>query len=155
LHLDWKKESKMAANVCRFFSLFIPGLATACLLGYCIFTDNWMRMRPEKIAEFRNQSEAQFSAYKEQSEKPVDYLYIEKMWPLIKHKGLYSQCIRYEKFYLQVSSKFITTARKSLITAAKIHYPKHVKESFEKAEKCDSSDKIRCHYTNECVVGKM
>lgn len=148
----------MAANLCRFISLFIPGLATACLLGYCIFTDNWMRIRPEKVEQFRNESEPLFKDYKDNiantTDKPIDYLYIEKLWPLIKHKGLYSQCIRYEKFYLKVSSKFITNARKSLITAGKIHYPNYVYQSLEESKPCEGSDKIRCHFTKECVVGK-
>jgi hypothetical protein len=148
-------------NICFFITLFLPGLCTLGLLIFSIITSNWIRVRNEQLDEFKQRSIAEFESYKQlvdNGQNNIDYLFIEKQWPLIKHKGLYSSCVKYEPFYLKISMSFLIKAKKSTIKAGIIHYPKYILDSYEKlkdTKTCNQLDFVYCYATEECVEGKL
>lgn len=90
------------------------------------------------------------------SAKVVEYVYVNKLWPLVKYKSLYSECIEYKEFPLKISTAYLVQSKKEPLIG-RIDYGKHLNELL-KAERINTDmcepGMIRCVLSQECVKGK-
>jgi hypothetical protein len=86
----------------------------------------------------------------------VDYVYLTKLWPFVKYKSLYSECIEYKKLNLKISSSFLNQPNKELLIGT-INYGKLLdKRANESLLVCDAkAGMIKCLLTQTCVHGKL
>ena len=86
----------------------------------------------------------------------VDYVYLTKLWPFVKYKSLYSECIEYKKLNLKISSSFLNQPNKELLIGT-INYGKLLdKRVNESLLLCDAkAGMIKCLLTQTCVHGKL
>ncbi len=86
----------------------------------------------------------------------VDYVYLTKLWPLVKYKSLYSECIEYKKLNLKISSSFLIQPNKEFFIGT-INYGKLLdKRANESLLLCDAKvGMIKCLLSQSCVHGKL
>ncbi len=89
----------------------------------------------------------------------IDYVYILKLWPLVKFKGLYSECIEYKEFPMRVSTAYLVQAKKEPLFGS-INYGRQLNEALlAQQTRADSSEcgqgKIRCLLSRQCVDGSL
>lgn len=85
----------------------------------------------------------------------VDFVYVTKLWPLIKSKSLYSECIRYEKVTLKMSMQYLSLPNKEPIRGT-IHYGDALNRSSTSGTSDECKGKmgmISCLLSKECVQG--
>jgi len=86
-----------------------------------------------------------------------DFVFITKLWPMIKSKSLYSECIRYEKLTLRMSLSYLNLSNKEPIVGT-IYYGNALtnRSGFGNNEQCTGRvGMISCLLSNECVQGTM
>jgi hypothetical protein len=150
-----------------FVLLIVPSLITIGFLAYSILSDKWYRIKSDDLKQYKLKSEEDYQTFIETidlGQANLDYFYIEKQWPFIKHDGIYSKCIEYHTIFLKISTSYLMFVNKPLIKSAKIHYPKFIvnKINGDEANNGDHADGscdpsvgyVRCASKNECVVGK-
>ena len=82
-----------------------------------------------------------------------EFVYVTKLWPMIKSKSLYSECIRYEKLTLRMSMSYLNLSNKEPIVGT-IHYGNGLLNAS--SETCTGKvGMISCLLSNECVQGTM
>jgi len=81
---------------------------------------------------------------------------LTKLWPFVKYKSLYSECIEYRKLNLKISAAFLNQPNKEPVIGT-INYGKFLnKLSNDSKNNCDSkTGMIQCLLTQDCVHGKM
>ena len=85
--------------------------------------------------------------------KSNEFVYVTKLWPMIKSKSLYSECIRYEKLTLRMSMSYLNLSNKEPIVGT-IHYGNGLLNAS--SETCTGKvGMISCLLSNECVQGTM
>lgn len=89
--------------------------------------------------------------------KVVDYVYVKKLWPLIKFKSLYSECIEYKEFPLKISAAYLVQSNKEPLIG-QINYGEQLnallKSERLSADMCEPG-MIRCVLSQQCVRGKF
>jgi len=88
----------------------------------------------------------------------VDYVYVMRMWPLIKYKSLYAECIEYKELPLKVSAAYLLQSKKEPISGA-INYGPHLNKMLKEGRAssvsiCDQGE-IQCVLSQECVRGTL
>ena len=92
---------------------------------------------------------------KKRETRDTDHVYVTKLWPLVKSKSLYSECVRYEKLTLKLSLQYLSMENKEPI-AGTIHYGHLLNASRQVNEPCKGKiGTISCLLNNECVQGTM
>lgn len=87
----------------------------------------------------------------------VDYVYVMRMWPLVKFKSLYAECIEYKELPLKVSAAYLLQSKKEPVAGA-INYGPHLNDMLKQGRSsrggqiCDQGE-IQCVLSQECVRG--
>lgn len=89
----------------------------------------------------------------------VDYVYIMQLWPLIKFKSFYSECIEYKEFPMKISTAYLVQTKKEPLFGV-IDYGRHLNELLRTEQAKPASDqceygKIRCVLSQQCVQGSF
>lgn len=90
--------------------------------------------------------------------KVVDYVYVMRMWPLVKFKSLYAECIEYKELPLKVSAAYLLQSKKEPVTGA-INYGPHLNSMLKQGRASNAADQIcdqgeiQCVLSQECVRG--
>jgi hypothetical protein len=93
---------------------------------------------------------------KRQTIQRDNYVYVTKLWPIIKSKSIYSECIRYEKLTLKMSLAFLKLAKKEPIYGT-IDYGRLLNASIKQENDiCKGKvGLISCLLSKECVQGPI
>lgn len=91
----------------------------------------------------------------------VDYVYVMRMWPLVKFKSLYAECIEYKELPLKVSAAYLLQSKKEPVSGA-INYGPHLNDVLKQGRSssganqqiCDQGE-IQCLLSQECVRGAL
>jgi len=85
----------------------------------------------------------------------IDIVYLTKLWPLVKYKSLYSECVEYKEFHLKLSTAYLGQSKKEPLIG-KLNYGSHL-NSLVQAYRSDQSDcqpgTIKCLFSQGCVSG--
>ena len=86
------------------------------------------------------------------SEPVVDYVFIRRLWPLVKYKSLYSECVEYQSLPLKISAAFLTLPNKEPLVGG-VDYGKVTQRST--GRQCEANKgMVRCLLSQQCVYGK-
>lgn len=79
-----------------------------------------------------------------------------RLWPLVKYKSLYSECVEYRKIHLKISSAFLNQPNKEPLLGT-IHYGRLMSKINNSSKlNCDTQPgMIKCLLTQECVQGRL
>jgi hypothetical protein len=86
----------------------------------------------------------------------IDYIYVTKLWPLVKSKSLYSDCVEYHKLRLKLSLGYLTLDKKEPI-GGQLHYydnAAYFTDEQNPAGSCQKKAMIYCNFTKTCKQGK-
>jgi hypothetical protein len=146
-----------------FILLLVPSLITIGFLTYSILSDKWYRIKSEELNNFKTKSEEEYQNFVDNidiGQSNIDYFYIEKQWPFIKHDGIYSKCTEYHKIFLKISTSYLLLVNKPLFKSANIHYPKFITNSInadgnndDNDASCESTGFVKCATKSECIPG--
>jgi hypothetical protein len=116
-------------------------------------TLNYEAMENEESQEVKKLKKRQSSSINNK-----EFVYVTKLWPMIKSKSLYSECVRYEKLTFRMSLSYLNLSNKEPISGT-IHYGNDLinnNGSNETHEQCKGRvGMISCLLSNECVQGTM
>jgi len=105
-----------------------------------------------------NEESQEVKKLKKRQVNSKEFVYVTKLWPMIKSKSLYSECVRYEKLTFRMSLSYLNLSNKEPISGT-IHYGNDLigNSSSSKAnEQCKGRvGMISCLLSNECVQGTM
>ena len=97
----------------------------------------------------------------ELDEKPsaalkLDHVYITQLWPFVKYKTLYYECVTYEKLRLRISVEYLNSSNKEPISGS-INYGNLIdKNGAEHESKCKAKlGQISCLLNKQCVYGTV
>lgn len=87
----------------------------------------------------------------------IDYIYVTKLWPFVKYKSLYSECVEYHKIKLKMSLSYLTTEKKEPIVGD-LHYYDNTAYfpniNDDSPATCAKKSMIYCSFTKTCKYGK-
>jgi hypothetical protein len=82
-----------------------------------------------------------------------NFVYITKLWPLTRFKGLYSECIQYFPFKLKISKAYLNLENKEPIIGV-IDYLDTLNSSRQTKTCDEKAGQILCPLNKKCVTGK-
>ena len=101
------------------------------------------------------EQESDAKRHKRSDEQVVDYVYLTKLWPFVKYKSLYSECIEYKKVNLKISSAFLTQPNKEPLLGT-VSYGKLINQLTNNSQiHCEKPGMIKCLVSQQCVQGKL
>lgn len=88
--------------------------------------------------------------------KHGDFVYVTQLWPLVKRKSVYSECIEYVRLKLKMSRSYLIAERKAPIVGH-IHYYDDGTFDRDAADSIECASRpgtVFCQFTKTCKKGK-
>lgn len=130
---------------------------------YDLYSDDDSMLNNATAMEFdtsydmeNDQKRVKKATNKRQTIQNQNYVYVTKLWPIIKSKSIYSECVRYEKLTLKIGLPFLKMANKEPIYAT-INYGSLLNTSVKQENDiCKGKvGQISCLLTKNCVQGTI
>lgn len=86
--------------------------------------------------------------------RPNNFVYVTKLWPFVKLKSLYSECVEYHRLRLKMSTAYLTLERKEPIVGVIDYIDGSLREGEHDSACDEKSGKIQCLFSKKCVTGK-
>jgi hypothetical protein len=123
--------------------------------GYLYDYDEEDIYEDDSLKDDKDEYRHRRSSSKSKRNPSSPYLFMSTLWPLVKFKSLYSECIQYVKLELKVSRSYLIQPNKAPIIGT-IHYDDATIQNI----KTDSNNncpigQIKCFLTNKCVFGNI
>ena len=83
----------------------------------------------------------------------TSFVFIKKLWPFSKFKGLYSECVSYTPLRLKISRSFLNMENKEPIVGS-IDYMGNLNAARNAVDCDEKAGKISCLLSKKCVTGK-
>lgn len=83
-----------------------------------------------------------------------DYVYVTKLWPFIKYKGLYSECVQYFRLRMRISKSYLIMENKEPVVGM-IDYLDSINNASRASLGCnEKAGQIACLLSRKCVNGR-